>query len=180
MSSADCNPLGIPCIMLGMPTTPTVASANQATPLLRRTSSLGYQINHLARLLEAALRVRITPHGVAPGQFAQLLALYELDGLSQSDLCRAVQIDQSTMALTLRRMERDGLVSRQPSQQDRRRTEIRLTDRARELEATLVACAQDCNAVATTGVGEADLATTKRVIAQMIENLTAHGERAEP
>lgn len=163
-----------------MPTTSAVPPADEATPLLRRTRSLGYQVNHLARLLEAALRVLITPHGVAPGQFAQLLALYEHDGISQSDLCRAVRIDQSTMALTLRRMERDSLVSRRPSQQDRRRMEIWLTDRAHDLEATLVACAQDINAVATAGVGEADLATTERVIAQMIENLTGHGERAEP
>lgn len=151
-----------------------------ARPLLPRTSSLGYQVNHLARLLEAALRVRITPHGVAPGQFAQLLALYEQDGVSQSELCRAVQIDQSTMALTLRRMERDGLVSRRPSHQDRRQVEIWLTDRARALEATLVACAQHTNAAATAGISETDLATAQHVITQLIGNLTAPAETVQP
>jgi DNA-binding MarR family transcriptional regulator len=159
-----------------MPTIADAAQASRTAPMLRRTSSLGYQINHLARLLEAALRMRIAPHGVAPGQFAQLLALYEQDGVSQSELCRVVQIDQSTMALTLRRMERDGLVSRQPSQQDRRQMEIWLTDRARDLEATLVASAHETNALATAGVSEADLATTKRVIARMVDNMAAHAQ----
>ena len=163
-----------------MPTSLPLAPDPSAGPLLPRTTSLGYQVNHLARLLEAALRVRIAPHGVAPGQFAQLLALYEQDGVSQSELCRAVQIDQSTMALTLRRMERDGLVSRRPSQQDRRQVEIWLTDHARALEATLVACAQNANAAATAGISEADLATAQRVIAHLIDNLTAAAETVEP
>lgn len=157
---------------------PSFRPAVVAPASLRRTHSLGYQVNHLARLLEAALRVRIAPHGVAPGQFAQLLALYERDGVSQSELCQAVHIDQSTMALTLRRMERDGLVSRRPSDLDGRRSEIWLTEHAGDLERTLAACARDANAVATAGVSEADLAVTDRVIAQMISNLTAHDDRS--
>ena len=140
---------------------------------MRREESLGYQVNLVARLLESALRTRIAPHGVVPGQFAQLLTLFERDGISQADLCRAVHIDQSTMALTLRRMERDGLITRVASQQDKRRTEIWLTSRARDLQATLIACAQDANAAAAQGVSEADLATTRRVLAGMIENLQA-------
>ena len=130
--------------------------------------------------METALRARIAPHGVAPGQFAQLLALYERDGLSQAELCKAVHIDQSTMALTLRRMERDDLVSRLASTQDRRRTDIWLTDRARDLEATLVACARDTNAVASEGISQADLAVTHRVLAQMIQNLSSPDEGTPP
>ena len=144
--------------------------------MMRRTSSLGYQVNHLARLLEAALRVRIAPHGVAPGQFAQLLALYERDGVSQVELCDAVKIDQSTMAHTLRRMERDGLVSRRASELDRRRTDIWLTDHARALEPTLVACAVETNEVATREISTSDLTVTYRVLAQMIRNLELHAE----
>ena len=76
---------------------------------MSREESWGYQANLLARLFEIALRSRIAPYGVAPGQFPQLLALFERDGVSQAELCRAVQVDQSTMTHTLRRMERDGL-----------------------------------------------------------------------
>jgi DNA-binding MarR family transcriptional regulator len=141
---------------------------------------LGYQVNLLARLFESALRARIAPYGVVPGQFVQLLALFERDGVSQADLCKAVHIDQSTMALTLRRMERDGLITRVASQQDKRRTEIWLTSRARELRATLVACAQDGNAVATQGVSEVDLGTTRRVLSQMIQNLQADTSPTRP
>jgi DNA-binding MarR family transcriptional regulator len=138
---------------------------------LRREESLGYQVNHLARLLAAALRERIEPHGVVPGQFAQLLALFEHDGVSQAELCREVQIDQSTMTHTLRRMERDGLVSRTSDPGDQRRSLISLTPRAHELEPTLVGAAREVNALAATGVSSADLATCMRVLATAIDNL---------
>lgn len=138
---------------------------------LPRHESLGYQVNHLARLLAAALKERIEPHGVAPGQFAQLLALLEQDGVSQGELCRQVQIDQSTMAHTLKRMERDGLVSRSSDAADQRRAVITLTARARELAPTLVGAAREVNAAAAAGVSRADLDTCMRVLTAAIDNL---------
>lgn len=132
---------------------------------------MGYQVNHLARLLEQALRTELAPHGVTPGVFPQLLALYERDGLSQSELSNLVQVDQSTTALTVRRMERDGLVTRTPSEHDRRRTEIRLTQHARDLEPVLIQHAIATNARATTGVTPADLEIVDRVVTMMIANL---------
>ena len=138
---------------------------------LPRNESLGYQVNHLARLLAAALKKRIEPHGVVPGQFAQLLALLEQDGVSQSELCRQVQIDQSTMAHTLKRMERDGLVSRSSDTGDQRRAVITLTPRARELAPTLIGAAIEVNAAAAAGVSRADLDTCMRVLAAAIVNL---------
>ncbi len=60
-------------------------------PLLQRTEWLGYLVNHLSHLLEGALQSRVQTFGVVPGQFAQLLALYERDGRTQAELCRAVR-----------------------------------------------------------------------------------------
>jgi len=46
-----------------------------------------------------------------------------------SQLCGRVSIDQSTMAHTLKRMERDGQISRVPDPLDGRRAIIWLTER---------------------------------------------------
>ncbi|MGH3459102.1 MarR family winged helix-turn-helix transcriptional regulator [Aeromicrobium sp.] len=136
-----------------------------------RRESLGYQVNHLARLMAQALRTRIEPHGVVPGQFAQLLALYEEDGLTQNDLCARVRIDQSTMAHTLKRMERDGLIDRIPDPNDRRRASIRLSPRAQSLRDTLVQAAEDVNAEATRGLDDDERATCLALVTQVIANL---------
>ena len=142
-------------------------------PSLPRQSSLGYQINHLARLMAQALRERIEPLGVVPGQFAQLLALFEQDGQSQRELCQRVRIEQPTMANTLRRMERDGLIRRLPDPSDGRRTSVMLTERARGLEESLVGAARSVNSAATNGLTEEELATFMRTLSRIIGNLEA-------
>src|SRR4029450_9779634 len=127
------------------------------TVSLSRQESLGYQVNHLARLLAQALAVRIALHGVVPGQFAQLLALYEEDDLTQRELCDRIRIEQATMANTLQRMQRDGLVDCVPDRTDRRRMRVRLTERARTLEADLAAAARAVNAAAMQGLSDEEV-----------------------
>ena len=150
-------------------------NADASTPP-RRSASLGYQVNHLGRLLAHALRARIAPYGVVPGQFAQLLALYEHDGpagLTQNELCQRVRIDQSTMAHTLQRMARDGLIERTADVADRRRTLITLTERARQLEAGLLDAAREVNASAARGLPEDEVAACLQTLSRMIANLEA-------
>lgn len=147
---------------------------------LARDQSLGYQINHLARLLEHALRDQIAPFGVVPGQFPTLLALWETDGLTQVELCGRVQIEQPTMANTLARMERDGLIERIPDPDDRRRSLVLLTQKARSLEQPLGAEARAVNAVATRGLDEAGVTALLGVLATIIDNLEAAKAEATP
>lgn len=138
---------------------------------VRREESLGYMVNHLARRLARALHERIATLGVVPGQFAQLLALYEHDGITQQELCEIVGIEQPTMANTLGRMERDGLVDRRPHPGDGRKQLIYLTDKARALEDPLTEAAESVNTLATAGLSKAESSTLMRLIATVRANL---------
>lgn len=140
---------------------------------LARDESLGYRVNHLARLLEHALRDRIAPFGVVPGQFPTLLSLWEADGLTQAELCASVRIEQPTMANTLARMERDGLIKRIPDPDDRRRSLVLLTPKARSLERPLGAEARAVNAIATGDLDAARVTELLGVLATIIGNLEA-------
>ncbi len=142
-----------------------------------RQSSLGYQVNHLARLLERTLRLRIAEYGVVPGQFPALLALYERDGQTQAELCQLVRIEQPTMANTLNRMQRDGLIVREPDPSDGRRSLIRLTARARDLESRLVAVADEVNEVATGGLDTDQVHALMAAVSLAIANLEAVANR---
>jgi DNA-binding MarR family transcriptional regulator len=143
-----------------------------------RRRSLGYMVNLEARMLAQALHRRIAPHGVVPGQFPALLALYERDGRTQAELCREVRIEQPTMANTLRRMERDGLIRREPDSNDGRRQLILLTARARSLRPKLVTAARRVNEVATSGLTEREITKALTTIKRVIENL--EGELDQP
>ena len=69
-------------------------------------------------------------HDVALAQWAILLFLYADDGQTQRQLSRVVAIEPPTVARTIDRMVRDGLVRREPHPHDGRATRIRLTPRA--------------------------------------------------
>ena len=142
-------------------------------------ASLGYQANHLARLLAQSLHQRIAPLGVVPGQFAQMLALFDQDGLTQRELCERVGIEQPTMANTLQRMERDSLVRRRPDPADGRRARVLLTARARALQDRLVAAAHEVNAVASSDINEHEVSAFMHTMARIISNLEAAAD-ADP
>ncbi|HLJ98982.1 MAG TPA: MarR family winged helix-turn-helix transcriptional regulator [Streptosporangiaceae bacterium] len=141
---------------------------------LRPGSSAGYQVNRLARLYEAALRQRIARYGVVPGQFPALLALYERDGQTQRELCEIASVDQSTMAKTLARMERDRLVTSAPDPEDARRVRYYLTGTARGLEAKLSEAGHEVLAAAAAGIPADQIEVFNQVLAAMAGNLGGH------
>ena len=96
-------------------------------------NSAGYLVNNLARLLVEVLRKRIAPLGIVPGQFPTLLALWEKDGLTQKELLALVDIEQATLANTLTRMERDGLIIRKEHPADARARTIHLTEQGHSI-----------------------------------------------
>ena len=98
-----------------------------------RMTSAGYLVNNLARLLVELLRNRIAPLGIVPGQFPALLALWEKDGLTQKELLATLDIEQATLANTLTRMERDGLLTRKEHPADARARTIHLTEKGRSI-----------------------------------------------
>lgn len=129
-----------------------------------RLHSAGYLTNHLARLFAHRLSDALAPLGLAPAQFMTLLPLWEQDGMTQAELTRALDVEQATMANTLSRMERDGLIERRPSPQDARARTVHLTDRARALKDPAQAAAETVNARA---VGDMDADTRAALLAQM-------------
>lgn len=107
--------------------------------------SAGYLANHMARLFAEALRKRIGPLGLSPGTFPALLELWSEDGLTQAELVLRLDIEQATLARTLARMERDGLIVREPDPDDARVRRIRLTSRARALAVPATKAATEVN-----------------------------------
>ena len=106
----------------------------------------------MARLFARALAEAVAPYGLAPAQFMVLLELWKTDGLKARDLVRRLDVEQATMANTLNRMVRDGLVLREPDPRDSRAARIRLTDKARDLKKPAKAAVRAVNARALGGL----------------------------
>lgn len=129
------------------------------------------EILGVSRLLNDRMSERLREVGVSLGQVSTLLALYEEDGLTQSELSRITGVEQPTMAVNLKRMERDGLVLRVPDRVDRRRARVLLTPRARDLRERIQAERGEMDAIALAGVPDGDRVILDRALATMNENL---------
>jgi DNA-binding MarR family transcriptional regulator len=133
-----------------------------------KTRSAGFLANHMARLFAKGLQQNIKPLGLAPAQFMTLLALWEKDGLTQRELVERLDVEQATMANTLTRMERDGLIARRAHPEDGRSQSIHLTPKAVALRDPATSAARAVNGVALGDLSEEErlvfLDLTRRVI----------------
>jgi DNA-binding MarR family transcriptional regulator len=139
--------------------------------------NLGYLVNRAARLMEQMFSRRLRRHDVALAQWAILLFLYARDGRTQRELSRVVAIEPPTVARTIDRMVRDGLVRREPHPRDGRATRILMTPRALALREELVAESRTANQFAARVLSDDELDTLKTLLRRVIDGLTEE-ERA--
>lgn len=99
-------------------------------PMLNRDTSAGYMTHWAARLFAKAIDRRLKPLGLSSGQLSVFFALDGGAELSQADLTRVAATEQPTMAATLTRMKRDGLIIRKQDPSHGRRMLISLTSKA--------------------------------------------------
>ena len=141
-----------------------------------RRALVGHLVGHLARLLARELQDRIAPMGLSTGSFPVLLELWEEDGQTQRELVAALGVEQATMANTLGRMERDGLVSRSKDPKDGRMRRVRLTDRARGLEAEAKAAATAVNEAVLADLSGWEREALMQLLAKTIDSARGGGD----
>jgi DNA-binding MarR family transcriptional regulator len=143
---------------------------------------IGESIAHIvvvtARLFDRQLAMRLRRYNVPIGQWPFLLFLWANEDLSQRDLSRLMAIEESTVTNTIDRMERDGLISRTRTPDNRRRNQLRLTERGRELMNMLLPEAMQVVKTATLGMSDLEIAFLTSLLGKVQVNLA--DERARP
>ena len=134
-----------------------------------KARSAGYLINHIARIFARGLTERIKPLGLTTGTFPALLELWETDGLTQKQLVERLDIEQATIANTLARMERDGLILRKKDVSDGRVQRIWLTEQARGLRDPAITAAIEENAFELAGLSADERAQFITLMQKIIE-----------
>jgi DNA-binding MarR family transcriptional regulator len=71
--------------------------------------------------------------GLYQGQASVLYALWDQDGLTQSELTERLNRSPSTITKTVQRMEKAGFVKRCPDDSDERVSRVHLTDAGRDI-----------------------------------------------
>jgi DNA-binding MarR family transcriptional regulator len=94
----------------------------------------------LVRSLRMTLRTCAEELELAPGEANALWVLAGVGELTTKDLARRLEIDPANASTMLTRLERRGLVSREPAPQDRRKRVIKVTEKGRATRVRLAEC----------------------------------------
>ena len=138
---------------------------------------LSEHLPYLINRVGSALVARFSADALAGARLSiaswrVLAVLSNNGGLRQTDLAEMTSIDASTLSRLITRLVRHGLVRRTRSTQDSREVAVALTRKAKTLMTKLVPIASGLQAAATQNLSRRDLATLKRVLRKMHDNLT--------
>ena len=107
---------------------------------------------------------------ITPEQWTVLLFLWEKDGVSQQELCNATFKDKPSMTRLIDNMERQNLVVRIASKNDRRTNLVYLTRQGRELQDRARCVANRTLKEALAGLTIEELRVSQEVLRKVFSN----------
>ena len=135
---------------------------------------LTHPSHYFSRIGRALTRIgdaRLRAVGLATAQLPVLSMLRGGISLSQTELARRAKVEQPSMAQLLVRMERDGLIRRNPDPSDRRTSLITLTEEAERRLPAGRAILHQANAELTRGFSAEDIRHFLELLGRVLENV---------
>lgn len=132
---------------------------------------LAHLIRDVSRAQMRSLHVRLAAHGVSFGHWTFLRILWLQDGLTQRELSQLAGVMEPTTLTAVRAMQEMGLVERRQLEGNRKNMHVFLTPQGRGLESKLVPLAEEVNRISVQQIHERSVATTRRTLLSMLENL---------
>jgi len=130
-------------------------------------NSLGFQMVVAARSMKRALEIKLNEYNITSSQYTVLELLCRYNGLSLTDLGKALHFDNSTVTGIIDRMARAKLIRRSRNRNDRRIVKLYSTPKGRELQSIITKLAEKVNMKAVENFTEDEkneiLKLTKRI-----------------
>ena len=128
------------------------------------------QIHHLGRRLFTEL---LKKHDIeiGPGQGRILFALWQQDNVPIKDLSKRTLLRKSTLSELLDGLEESGYILREQSEDDRRKTMIRLTEETRKLQSTYIKLSADMTKIFYKGFTSEEIDELEAYLHRILKNL---------
>ena len=108
-------------------------------------------------------------------QAALLCRLFVHDGMTQTELADQLSVQGATVTNMLQRMEETGLVRRRRDDDDNRLVRVNLTEAGRERERAITDQFVKLEHTVFAGISDHDRVLLRRLLGQMLHNMTANG-----
>lgn len=132
---------------------------------------MAHLIKHAFRGTSRALQRRLNEHAVSYSQWTLLRVLWQTDGLTQRQLSEQAGVTEPSTFTAVHAMEALGYVTRQKMPDNQKQVRVFLTGKGNALRDVIVSAAEEVNRMALAGIPAEDVATTRRTLIAMIQNL---------
>jgi MarR family transcriptional regulator, organic hydroperoxide resistance regulator len=135
------------------------------------SDNVGFRILQVHRAHRNRAEVALAELGLYVGQEMVLFQLWAEEGLAQSQLGEILCVGAATMAKSLSRLERAGLVARRPDAEDARVSRVYLTPQGRALEGQVQAIWAELERLSLQGLSEEEQGSLRRLLERVQANL---------
>lgn len=107
------------------------------------------------------------------GQPPILDALAECGVCTQNELAKTLNVSPASVAVSLRRMQKSGLIEKEADSEDLRRNFVRLTEKGKAQHAYIHECFEEMDRKIYAGFTGAELETLQGLLVRLCRNLAA-------
>ena len=137
-------------------------------------------VNEVYGLFSQVVRRDMERIGMRASYRHVMRPLIENESLTQLELVKLTGLKAPTISITLRNMEREGIVAREKNDADRRETHVSITEKGRQMHADVLKALERADKQMLKGISDNELKAACAVLEKMSANLRAElgGEKA--
>ncbi len=113
----------------------------------------------------------VADKGIHPGQEALLELVSNESGLSQKDLAKKLKIQPPTVAVSIKRMEKAGWLTREIDETDKRISRVFITQEGQKVLEEVKIKSKELDDIVFAGIPEVEKCLLHRILIQIIENI---------
>lgn len=101
---------------------------------LKLENQLCFPVYAASRLITREYQPHLDKLGITYPQYLVLMVLWETDGISVNEITQKLLLNTNTVTPLLKRMESQGIITRQRSENDERKVIVKLTHEGKQLQ----------------------------------------------
>lgn len=129
------------------------------------------ELSKVSRKLRTLFDARVRANGLTLARARTLMHLAKKDGMTQTELAEALEIEGPTLVRLLDGLEGQGLTERRPVEGDRRAKQIALTEAGRALAIQVRRLADDLREEVLSDIAEEDLVAATEILRMMARRI---------
>lgn len=142
--------------------------------MFKLETCVAYMASNSTKFLTETFDQMLSSKGITRVQWIALYYLGSQEHINQKELAQKMHIKDSTVARLIDRMERENLVIRQKSQEDRRSFKVMLTEKGLQYRDELIPEGQKFNEIASKDISEEQMQVLMDVLEKMVKNVEEH------